>query len=52
MRAERPPRRSSRRTRRSGSGQGSGFNNTPYVTLNSVVVAPMPRAMASTAIAA
>jgi hypothetical protein len=34
---------------RSASGQGNGLSGTPYATLNSIVVAPMP--MASVAIA-
>ena len=40
-----PPRVSSSTTTSSAAGQGSGFIKTPYVTLNSAVVAQIPIAI-------
>jgi hypothetical protein len=37
------------RTRRFGSGYGSGLTTTAYMTLNNAVVAPMPSARVRTA---
>src|SRR6266542_858000 len=39
-------------TRRSGSGNGSGFSSTPYTTLKIAVLAPIPNARVRTATAA
>ncbi len=40
------------RTSRSGSAKGSGRSSTPFTTLNTALLAPMPNASANTAASA